>query len=255
MATVTIPFDVNESKESGFYVSGTSGSGKTQLTKHLVNSLLGANCAVLVFDTSQAWNNNSPIANVVTLKTPLGQTIDYPLTDTVFDISRLKIGERGLFVNAICRAVMELRANQPNPRSLPWIFLVFEEAQLYIPQGCMRSLRNYGSVLDVITVGRNYNVRFGIISQFPANIDKLPIKICQQRFFGLTTEKNDITYLKAFLEKPDVDSVKKLQKLEFIYQYRGETQKFKFSPYNTPSKDMIDNFTLNGQSTSFNYFV
>jgi DNA helicase HerA-like ATPase len=245
-----IPFNFDEVLETGFYVSGTSGSGKTTLAKHLVRLLQCNNVTVLVLDTSQAWTHNSPITNVEELKSPLQSNFSYPAVDTVFDMSRLKIAERFLFANAICQSVMDSRVDTPDPKALPWIFLIFEEAQLYLPNGCMRSLRKYGSVLDVVTVGRNYNVRFGIISQFPANIDKAPVKICQQRYFGWSTEKNDISYIKSFLEKKDVEEVKKLQKLEFVYQCRGRTEKFKIDLFDVKPKT---DFTLNGQTVKFDY--
>ena len=57
------------------------------------------------------------------------------------------------------------------------------------------------SVLDVVTVGANYQLRFGLITQFPAMVDKTPVKIAQQRFLGWTWEKNDVDYLKAFVVK------------------------------------------------------
>jgi hypothetical protein len=81
------------------------------------------------------------------------------IVNTVFDISWLRIVERFAFTNVLCEAIMDARANHPNPTLLPWVFIVSEEAQLYLPNGCKRSLRKCGSVLDVVTVGRNYNVR------------------------------------------------------------------------------------------------
>ncbi|MCW3994941.1 MAG: type IV secretory system conjugative DNA transfer family protein [Candidatus Bathyarchaeota archaeon] len=222
-------FDVEEAKETGFYVSGTSGSGKTTLAKHLVKDLILNGCTVIVLDASRAWSTNSPINNTVTLNTPLqNNPTRYPVVNTVFDMTKLAIAERFTFCDKLCEATMQSRINAPNPKKLDWLFLVFEEAQLYLSNGCMRSLHKYGNVLNVISNGRNFNVRFGIITQFPANVDKAPVKITQQRYFGLTTEKNDLTYIKSFFNtKQEAEQVRNLEKLEFMYQYRGKTEKIK----------------------------
>ncbi len=95
-------------------------------------------------------------------------------------------------------------------------------------------MRKYGNVLNVISNGRNFNVRFGLITQFPANVDKAPVKISQQRYFGLTTEKNDITYVKSFLnDKKDVDTLRNLGKLEYLYQYKGKVEKVTVGRYHS----------------------
>lgn len=230
-----IPFDVEEAKETGFYTSGTSGSGKTTLAKHLVETLLFSGCIVLVLDASRAWclPNATPIRNNVKLNTPLWENPnDYPVRDTVFDMSKLSVSERFTFCDQLCKAVMDSRVNAPNPKILPWLFLIFEEAQLYLSNGCMRSLRRYGNVLNVVSNGRNFNVRFGLITQFPANVDKAPVKITQQRYFGWTTEKNDLTYIKSFLNtKEELDQLRNLAKLEFLFQYRGRVEKIKIGYY------------------------
>lgn len=248
-----IPFDVKEAQETGFYTSGTSGSGKTTLSKHLVETLLFNGCIVIVLDASRAWcpPNATPIRNVVKLNTPLWENPDdYPVTDTVFDMAKLTVSERFTFCDQLCKAVMDSRVNAPNPKALPWLFLIFEEAQLYLSNGCMRSLHKYGNVLNVVSNGRNFNVRFGIITQFPANVDKAPVKITQQRYFGLTTEKNDITYIKSFLNtKEEIEQLRNLDKLEFLFQYHGRVEKIRIGYYGETEA----NFTLNGQSVNFGF--
>ena len=111
---------------------------------------------------------------------------------------------------------------------------------MYLPNGCMRAIEKYGDVLDVVTVGRNFNISFGLITQFSSLVDKAPVKATQQRYFGLTTEKNDLTYIRGFLDNDDLKSVKRLNRGEFIYQFKGETRKFqveRYAPVNANEKD------------------
>jgi hypothetical protein len=111
-----------------------------------------------------------------------------------------------------------------------------------------------------VTVGANFNLRFGAITQFPAMLDKALVKITQQRYFGFTTENNDLNYVKGFVGKehtdrlnkdgtPNQNSVFNLQKGQFLYQLRNRIEKIQSCKYENPTTD----FTLNGQQVEFAY--
>lgn len=215
-----VPFDVTLALDSGFYVSGTSQSGKTNLAKHLVQKLMQHGIVVHVLDSSRAWTRNSPITNIVEVDT---DTDEYTVgNSTIFDISALNTRQKVWFVNGFCGNVYRHHVDGYKVRE----FVIFEEAQLYLPQGSMRlAIRRSSpceSVLDVVTVGANYGLRFGLITQFPALVDKAPVKICQQRYFGWTWEKNDVQYLKGFIPKEWIEKLNALQKGRFIYQNRDK---------------------------------
>jgi hypothetical protein len=116
-------------------------------------------------------------------------------------------------------------------------FIVFEEAQTYLPNGALRLATRRSSpcegVLDIVTVGANYGLRFGLLTQFPAMVDKAPVKITQQRYFGWTWEKNDVQYLKGFLSKAWIEKLQSLQKGEFICQNRDRTSLIKTVRYDS----------------------
>lgn len=99
----------------------------------------------------------------------------------------------------------------------------------------------YDGVLDLVTVGANYGLRFGLITQFPALVDKAPVKIASQRYFGLTWEKNDIGYIQFFIGKEQGTRLKTLATGEFIYQPRGTTEKVKCSKFLSTSNDSHKN--------------
>jgi hypothetical protein len=222
-----LSFNVNEALNTGFFVCGTSQSGKTNLAKWLVRALLDSGIVVYVLDTSQAWTHDTPISNCIRI---VSKTVEWK-GSTVFDLSALEARDKIAFVNSLCKAVYERHVEGYSVRE----FIVFEEAQNYLPNGCLRLATRRKSicesVLDIITVGANYGIRFGVLTQFPALIDKTPIKISMQRYFGWTWEKNDVAYLKGFLGKDWIQQLQSLQRGEFIYQFRNETHKIATKPF------------------------
>ena len=228
-----IPFDVKECMDNGFFVCGTSQSGKTNLAKHLAQKLIEAGIRVIVMDTSQAWSHDSPIT-IITEVTPEISHYDWHDESEILDLSKLASRDRIIFVNQFCKQIYARHVY--GYRELE--FIIFEEAQTYLPNGCMRlSVRKtpiYDGVLDIVTVGANYSLRFGLITQFPALVDKSPVKITMQRYFGLTWEKNDVGYIKFFINKEWAEQLKTLQKGEFIYQYRGIVERIRTEIFKSP---------------------
>lgn len=215
-------FDSRECMDTGFFICGTSQSGKTNLAKHLVQRLIAEGIIVYVFDVSQAWNSG-PIRNIVEIEGN-EKTVRF-VDSTVFDISGLNVRKKIRFVDTLCGHLYGQHVNVQTERKE---FIVFEEAQTYLPNGCMRlAIRRESpceNVLNVVTVGANYNLRFGLITQFPAMVDKTPVKIAQQRYLGWTCEKNDIDYLKGFVGKNWADKLKNLERGQFVYQCRNRVE-------------------------------
>lgn len=229
---MNVPFDILLAVDSGFYVSGTSQSGKTNLAKHLVQQLIDKGIRCYVLDSSRAWTHDTPIKEILEVTTQTQQYIWQ--ASTVFDISTLNARQKVLFVNQLCHDIYEMHLDGFIDKE----FIIFEEAQTYLPQGCMRLATRKSnpleSVLDVVTVGANYGLRFGLITQFPALVDKPPVKITQQRYFGWTWERNDVNYVKAFIGKEWAAKLQSLQKGEFIYQCRDKTELIKTALFKTP---------------------
>jgi hypothetical protein len=239
--TVTeIPFSVSETLASGFYCCGTRQlSGKTNLCKHLVSKLISYGVTVFVVDPSTSWLNDSPIQSIFKVPRGNGETMIKRL-NTVFDVSRLGYDERFAFVSNFCKTLTDTHLNGYTYPEM----LVFEESQTYLPNGCMRS-KKYSDIVDFCTVGGNYGLSFGAITQFSASVDKAIVKLAQQRFFGLTTEDNDKRYVKSFIGKKWIDDLIGLQVGEFLYQNRATIQKFQCQPFGSAK-------VANGYSFSYN---
>ncbi len=208
-------FNLEEAKRSGVYIGGTSGSGKTNLAYQLAEQLIQAGVVVFVFDPSQAWVQKSSIPNFVEVS-KLPQTMNFaPDQSIIFDISRLYVEEQRKVVADFCKALFTFQVNQPYSKRREY-FIFFEESQIYLQQSSMRS-RAASEVMRLITVGRNFKIRYGLITQFPSTVDKLPVKMTKQRYFGYTDEKNDKDYIESFLGRELVEELKTLKIGEFFY--------------------------------------
>jgi hypothetical protein len=249
----TIPFDLVEAKDTGFFLCGTSQSGKTTLAKWLVKKIVDTGYSVYVVDVSKAWTENTPINNVIEI--PCGwASFEIPTNQSaILDVSQLGYDERTRFVNSFTRSIYDWHKSKGYKKA-PFEFIFYEESHTYLPNGCFRAARKYAPIVDLVTVGANFNLRFGAITQFPAALDKGVVKITQQRYFGWTTEFNDRNYVKSFVGKEFVDpkqpdSVFNLRKGEFLYQLRNKIEKIQSTPYESPKSD----FMLNGQQVEFAY--
>jgi hypothetical protein len=170
-------------------------------------------------DPSRAWLHDSPFPSSVEIYRSNKQ-ISWR-GSTVFDVSTLSVREAITFTNTLCSSLNEMHINGKTTRKE---FVIFEEAQTYLPNGGMRiAIRHSNPLEDVfklVTVGANFGLRFGIVTQFPALIDKSCVKITQQRFYFWTWEKNDVQYLKAFLGKTWSEKLGTLEKGECLCQNR-----------------------------------
>jgi hypothetical protein len=204
-------------------------SGKSNLAKILVSKLISYGVNVYVVDPSLAWLTNTPIRNFFRVPRGNGETTIKRIS-TVFDVSRLGYGERFAFVKNFCKTLTDTHISGYPICEM----VIFEEAQTYLPNGCMRS-RKYSDITDFVTVGGNFSLSFGAVTQFSASVDKAIVKLAQQRFFGLTSEDNDKKYVRSFIGKKYMDDLISLRLGQFLYQNRNIIQKFQCQKYGTIS--------------------
>jgi len=213
------PLDVEEALKSGLFISGTSGSGKTNLAFLIAERLMNEGVVVYVFDPSQAWHD-SPVPQILRVGTY--DPIRIFEGSTIYDVSLLYVQQQREYVERFCRELFQQRVS--NSQSRNPIFLVFEEAQLYISEGGSRS-KAFQELYRIITVGRNYGIRYALITQFAALVDKTAVKMTKQRYFGYTDELNDVHYIVNFIGKNHASELADLKIGEFIYDYGTRTEK------------------------------
>jgi len=219
-----LKFDLEEAMKSGVIVSGTTGTGKSDVGMYLTDRLMNEGIIVVVFDSSQDWQKRSSIARYQTLTIPHIDKI--PERSVIFDISRLSVQGRQNLIESFSETLYRCQSMNPSRKQY---FLVFEEGSSYFREGFMRGKR-FSNTAMLMSEGRNYGVRFMVITQFFASIDKMSMRYMRQRYFGYTDELNDVSYVKAFLG----DQALKLRDLnagEFIYYNAGKTTKISIEPY------------------------
>jgi hypothetical protein len=230
-----LPFAIKGAMDTGFFIAGARQSGKTTLAKHLAQKLIQRGICVYVLDVSRAWANNTPITNIMTIPYSKEDIHIQLWKSRVFDLSNLGYAARHTYVNEFTQAVYDAH-KAFGYKKAPFEFIFYEEAQTYVPNGSFRSITKYAPLVDLITVGANFNLSFALITQFPALVDKTPVKAAQQRYFGWSTEKNEVDYIRKFVGKEYVkpenpDSIINLRKGEFLYQLRNKIEKCKVEPF------------------------
>ena len=225
--TEEIPFNVEEALKTGFAILGNKGCGKTNLAKWLVKRLIENGIIVYVLDSSKAWiKKPTPIADYFTVLPYGTQRFQWEPKPIVFDLSLLPIPLKIKFVNLFCKTLLNAHIQGFNR----WEFVLFEEAHLIFPNGSLRGLKRYAEAVTFATIGRNYKLGFGFITQFPANVDKLLVKLTVQRYFFQTWEPNDYRYMQRLLGKY-AKELRSLEVGECIYQAKGEIKKVVFPEY------------------------
>lgn len=238
-------FDSTEAMKSGTFICGMTGSGKSDLAMRFAEEMMEEDILVYVFDPAQAWQKQSNVPNVSTIRN--ANNIWLPAESTIFDISMMTILDQQTFVENFCRTLFMNRATFDND---PRTWLVFEEAQLYLPQGALRA-KAFQELVRLASVGRNYNIKFCLVTPFASQVDKYVIKLCGQRYFGYTCEPNDIKYLKGYLEER-TDELKKLNAGQFFSECRGAkeliySEEYKADALPTPiNPPMVQPSTIHG---------
>lgn len=223
-----LQFDVAEGLKTGFYISGTTGTGKSDVVMYIADILMREGITVFVFDPSQDWMTRSsiPYCLMVDAEKPLDVVLNGH--STVFDMSILTIPQQKILVEWFCKTIFEHQARIPNENRKQY-FIIFEEAHTYFPEGCMRS-KTYQNAVRLLTQGRNYKVRMGCVTQFSSLVDKNVMRYMKQRYFGYTDELNDVYYLKAFLDS-HASKLRGLGAGEFLYYHAGDIQKISIESY------------------------
>jgi hypothetical protein len=160
----------------------------------------------------------------------------WKMNSIIFDVSQLTIIEQDGFVEDFCKRLMIKQAETPEAFRKR-IFLIFEEAHTYFPEGCMRA-KIHRNAVRMMTQGRNFGIRFACITQFASLIDKNAMRYMRQRYFGSTDEPNDVEYIKRFFPKKNWEDINlgSLQAGQFIYKNGDKTELVQIQPFKSESK-------------------
>jgi len=171
-----LEIDVEECLKSGIYICGTTGSGKSDIAMYVAETLRKQeNALIIVFDPSQDWQERSSIPRYTQ-----PTAVEYcwngevPQESIIYDTSQLTIIEQQSFIEDFVKKLMKQQTTTRKALRRQH-FLIFEEAHIFFPEGCMRAKR-YQNTVFMMTNGRNYEVRFACITQFSSLLDKKAMK-------------------------------------------------------------------------------
>jgi hypothetical protein len=246
-----IPFNLRECLESGIAVTGCPGSGKTTLLKQIVDLMVTEGyvspegihepITVYVLDVSKAWNSGTAIKNVIEVKEG---TTTFQTVNTIFDLSGLSFNVKRRWVNSFVKSIYDAHVNGTITGRE---FIVFEECHTYLPTGALRASEKFEPIINLVTVGRNFKLRYAFATQFPAMCDANLFKSPQQRYFGWTTEFNDVSRIRSYFPRKRKneleDELRELGKLRFIYQYGNTIETFKIEHHKQPIASPTNNET------------
>jgi hypothetical protein len=164
-----------------------------------------------------------------------------PQRNFIFDLSQLTIIEREGFVEDFCKALMHQQALETTNRLK--YFLIFEEAHVFFPQGCMTA-RAHKNAIYMMTQGRNYNVRFACITQFASILDKKAMRYMRQRYFGATDEPNDVRYIEQFFPRERQShnvqiTLEGLGAGQFLYKFGKHSEIVEITPFLSETKPKL----------------
>jgi len=227
-------FDVEECCRSGFYCSGTSGVGKSDVAMNAVDKLLKANISVIVFDSTQDWVQRSSIPYYITIKHNLQFKFALDGCSFIFDVHLLPPEKRLELVNWFCGILYRHQALRPKALRKKFV-VILEEAQTYLYEGSMRTSKKASNIRMLLTEGRNYDVRFAAICQFSSMLSKISMKFMRQRYCGWTDEPNDVDYVTNLLGGHK-EKLKSLKAGEFLYKHGNAVNMISIEPYASNTK-------------------
>ena len=226
-------FDVKEATKTGFYVSGTSGIGKSDIAMNAAKELMKHGVSVVVFDSTMDWIERSNIPSYITVKPNVQFSFALDGRSFIFDIHLLNPDQRLELLEYFSGVLYRHQAFRLKNERKKFI-VILEESQTFLYQGVMRSVKTR-NIRMLLSEGRNFNVRFGSITQFSSMLDKDAMKFMKQRYVGWTDEPNDIVYVTNMMGGYK-ERVKSLRAGQFLYKHGNDVSMIEIEPYASDTK-------------------
>lgn len=204
-------------------IHGVRGKGKTNTAGVMVERLLDAGVQVVIIDPTAAWwglrssaDGKGEGYSVVILggehgDLPLHETNGRVIADFVVETrASVILSLRHLRKNAQRRFVQEFaeqlyhRKGEPEHRTA--LFLVIDEASLYIPQKHGGDLAGLvGAIEDIVRRGRNAGLGIALVDQRPASVNKEALSQIEVLICHGVTGTHDRKALRDWVEGRDSD--------------------------------------------------
>ena len=226
--------DFEECLRSGVFIAGGKGATKSNLAKIIVDKLMKLGYTVKVFDISKSWLKSSvPYFNEIEM---LHETSGNLYQSIVFDLSKLMPKDAKRFVAKVLTEEWNKQVNIPEHQR-KWIVYVFEECQMLVPQGHLRSNKAQ-QILRLMTSGRNFQLGFIAITQRPALTDTSVFELTFQRYFSRMDGENDIKKVANYIGYEKASELENLRLGEFFYDKGSKTKWIHTREFKTEKKTM-----------------
>ena len=197
------------------------------------DKLREAGATLFVFDPSQDWQERYPINYILTFASNniINALPEVQLKNAIFDTSTLTVLQLQEVADRFCWLLYQHQAKIPKEERRQF-FVIFEEAQIVLPQGSLMAKR-LQNVVRLLSIGRNYKIRMGVIAQFASMVDKNSIRFMSQKWFGWTDEYNDVQRIGTMLGDEAAENLKYYKSGEFTYYYPRKfiQEKISIEPY------------------------
>jgi len=233
-----IQFDLKQYELEGlrFFISGMSGSGKSNTAKVICEELLAHNITLLILDSEGEYASlkekydsvlviggkfaDIPINNLII--EDLIQTLYESGVSLIFDTSELIKDELITLSTKILEKTYYLGTKYRKP-----IFLIIEECNTLAPQTLRSPSLEISRIL--VTRGRKRGIHSIWLSQRTALVNKDIISQCNIRLFGKMIEKNDIAHIRDILRNASISESEIMNLIqEFFLITIDKKEKIKF---------------------------
>ena len=195
------------------------------MAMHITDILKRYGIIIYCIDPTRVWLNRRQDFNKINIP-PISkhaEQITWQYKNTIFDTSMLSQDDQQKFTELFSQTLLNFQIQLAEPRPQIWIWL--EEAHTPLPSWALLS-KKLTQTKRLVTQGANFSISFGLITQFCAEVSKLPVKATQQRYFGCTSEPNDTKYLRGFIGKEWAEQLRNLGVGEFIYNFAKIIKRF-----------------------------
>ena len=230
--TSDFQIDIEEALRSGVFISGGKGTTKSNLAKTIVDKLMQRGIIAKIFDISRSWLKSS-VPRVYEIGYDTQLRIDL-YQSAVFDLSRLTPKMAKEFISKQLEGEWNLQISIPEEERKQIVY-VFEEVQMLIPQGQLRS-EEAQYVLRLMTTGRNFQLGFIAITQRPALCDTSVFELSFQRYFSRMDGENDLKKVSNYIGSKKAKQLQNLRLGEFFYDKGTETKLIRTEVFRSNAK-------------------
>lgn len=219
-----IHLNINETITHNTAIIGVTGSGKSYLGFHLVESMVGKGIKILVLDISSQYQLFLGYLKPTILKNPNEVCAWFDSNSKIaiyqFDNSTLTYPtQTSQFVEAAFQQVSRknLKVGKDEPASL---CIIFEEAHSLIPEWNQVSVEGDKAQVNktarIILQGRKYGLGSLIITQRTANVTKTILNQCNTIFALQSFDQTGLDFLKNYMGEEYSHAISTLQNYRAI---------------------------------------